>query len=1471
MQNNFGLNFSVALRRVFHVLCLMVLLIQPLAAKMSYSDMLMTISETFASDTCNRPAEPLPPAGYKVTTLADSLSGVNAPFSSVIDSLGNIFYAQQIYNPNDTIYKVTPEGVVSVFANLGNTFDMIGSITIDHLGNIYASHKDTTILKITPAGDISTYAHDPSIWAGSGMTFDSGGNLYSVDSQHGYITKISPDGVVSSHYFNSGYFGMNFDRAGNLYLASPFDDKITKITPNDTIYSFVSGIGGPIGLTFDSAGYLYSSNMSGTISRISPSGAVTTIVSGLPTPVSLNFDKKGNLFTANFYDNSISKIALEADSTSVCPNSFSVALSASTFGNNEVIDWYDAPTGGNKLASDTATFYTPALVTAKTYYAESRNTLSGCVSLKRTAYKVLIDTTCTENIQASNLVFTHVKPTQFTASWAPGNISKREVFVKQANSGTIIPVKSKNYLDDPVFGNGDQIGSSGWFCVYNGSDSIVTVKGLNPLTDYIVQVFESNGHGLLNVSIASDNPRTVTTTCDAPAAPIPPSGLKVKDISVFASPNVDKPTSIAFDSQDNIYFSASADSIYKITPQGVTTPFIYVSTPTGITLDNEGNGYVGSSSYSAVFKMTPAGVFSTYAYQVDSPTDLVFDASGNLLVGNSYTGQTNSISPAGVVTHYTNSFGSGTYGMAIDKAGNLYAAVTYWDYIGKMSAPNTLPQVYVSGTGFPGGLTFDKFGNLYASNNLSGTISKISPAGVATTIASGFDQPSGIKFDSKGNLFVASMGDNSFKKITFGTDSVAVCKGSTATLKAITAESDQVVDWYDAPSGGSLLATDTSFVTPAIDTTTIFYAESRIPASGCVSATRTAYKVVVNAAPALFKVTGGGKYPTGGTGVAVGLDGSQTGVTYQLKVAGRDTLSAITGTGSLLTFGLQTTVGKYTVVATNETTGCTAKMADSAMVAKGPTLFHVTGGGRYCTGGSGVTICLSGSDPGMKYELRSNIVRNDKNLIDSRPTMTGNGSSICFGPITEAATYKIYAKEGPPYVYTQMLDSVVVAVNPLPTAYNVTGGGTYCTGGSGVAVGLSNSKAGITYQLKQGGTDTGLPVKGTGSAISFGLQTVAATYTVLAVDTTTFCQKTMTGSVTVKVSTPPNVAAIAGGAASVCINSKTPAFTDATKSGIWSIVPVTGTASITSGGVVTGLTAGTVNVTYTVTSGCSASVTKSLTINDIPAAPAAITGTKTVCAGSTTALADATAGGVWSSSSTSVATVSGTGVVTGVAAGNTTISYTVSNGSGCTNITTTTVTVNPRAAQPSAFTKSSASVTQGQSNVIYTVTNVSGMTYSWSYSGTGATITGTSNSVTISFSKTATAGVLSVTATNGCGTSTARTLSITMKKYGTKSIDVIDAEAALNPEVTVPVDEFAVYPNPTSGPATFNFQIAENGRVKITIYSITGQLIARIFDADVEAGQPQNVQLEQYLPSGIYPCILQYNGKILSLKLAVRH
>jgi len=102
----------------------------------------------------------------------------------------------------------------------------------------------------------------------------------------------------------------------------------------------------------------------------------------------------------------------------------------------------------------------------------------------------------------------------------------------------------------------------------------------------------------------------------------------------------------------------------------------------------------------------------------------------------------------------------------------------------------------------------------------------------------------------------------------------------------------------------------------------------------------------------------------------------------------------------------------------------------------------------------------------------------------------------------------------------------------------------------------------------------------------------------------------------------PAVAAIAGGAVNVCVGTATPAFTNATAGGTWSIVPGTGTASVDAGRIVTGLTVGTVTVKYTTAAdgnGCINSATAALTVNAFPTLTT-ITGLASVCAGETGAI-----------------------------------------------------------------------------------------------------------------------------------------------------------------------------------------------------------------------------------------------------------
>lgn len=294
--------------------------------------------------------------------------------------------------------------------------------------------------------------------------------------------------------------------------------------------------------------------------------------------------------------------------------------------------------------------------------------------------------------------------------------------------------------------------------------------------------------------------------------------------------------------------------------------------------------------------------------------------------------------------------------------------------------------------------------------------------------------------------------------------------------------------------------------------------------TGCTRNMSGSAVVIVNPLPTMYAVTGGGGYCAGGTGVHVGLANSNPGISYQLMNTGGPVGTALAGTGSPLDFGLITTTGTYTVLATNPATACQNTMSGSALVNINalPTAYTVTGGGNYCSGGSGVSVGLFNSTPGVNYQLY-------RGATAVGAAVPGTGSAITFGAQTTAGGYTVVATNAATGCSNNMLGTVMVAIDPLPGLFVVTGGGNYCTGGTGVLVGLGGSASGINYQLMNGPATVGAPVPGTGAALDFGLQTGTGAYTVVATNPSTGCTNTMTGSVNINTYPLPGLFTISGG------------------------------------------------------------------------------------------------------------------------------------------------------------------------------------------------------------------------------------------------------------------------------------------------------------------------------------------------------
>jgi len=204
----------------------------------------------------------------------------------------------------------------------------------------------------------------------------------------------------------------------------------------------------------------------------------------------------------------------------------------------------------------------------------------------------------------------------------------------------------------------------------------------------------------------------------------------------------------------------------------------------------------------------------------------------------------------------------------------------------------------------------------------------------------------------------------------------------------------------------------------------------------------------------------------------------------------------------------------------------------------------------------------------------------------------------------------------------------------LPFAFTVTGGGPYCAGGSGVAIGLGNSSDGVNYLLYHGPTATGT-VAGTGAAISFGLQRVAGSYTVIGISTSTGCSNIMDGSATVTI-TPtvaPSVSLTTSvGGDTVCAGTSTtftpiPVYGGGTPTYAWTVDGV----AVSTSATYTFIPADgdLVSVTLTSNGACPLPATASTTVRmtvwsqELPVANLSVTPGDTVCQGSAVTLAAA--------------------------------------------------------------------------------------------------------------------------------------------------------------------------------------------------------------------------------------------------------
>ena len=239
------------------------------------------------------------------------------------------------------------------------------------------------------------------------------------------------------------------------------------------------------------------------------------------------------------------------------------------------------------------------------------------------------------------------------------------------------------------------------------------------------------------------------------------------------------------------------------------------------------------------------------------------------------------------------------------------------------------------------------------------------------------------------------------------------CDAGTVTLEATA--SNGTINWYSAPTGGTLLASGNSFTTPSISTTTTYYVEVT---DGTCTSTRTAIIATVNNVPTITSTTPASS--CGAASVTLYASTNQGTINWYNVPTGGTALA----TGTSFTTPLLTETTTYYVDAIDGSCGSSVRTEVVATINEVPTIVSTTSG--YGCNGAATTITAIPS-PG------ASIVWYTVNTTNPTPYAYGNSITVSGASFTYIA--EAYTPDGcrsvRSYVsYTNVPTPIVHSVSP---------------------------------------------------------------------------------------------------------------------------------------------------------------------------------------------------------------------------------------------------------------------------------------------------------------------------------------------------------------------------------------------------------------------------------------------------------
>lgn len=296
---------------------------------------------------------------------------------------------------------------------------------------------------------------------------------------------------------------------------------------------------------------------------------------------------------------------------------------------------------------------------------------------------------------------------------------------------------------------------------------------------------------------------------------------------------------------------------------------------------------------------------------------------------------------------------------------------------------------------------------------------------------------------------------------------VTICSNQGIPSLSVSSEPGSSVNWYDAPTGGTLLQANSLTYTPTAAGT--FYAESYFIASNCKSVARTPVTLTVVTLPTV-SITGTNSICSGNSTNII-LNGTpNTAVTYTIDGGATQTVFINSLGNATIPTPILTANSTYNFLTatSNVLSSCSATLNIPFVITVNSTLTaSISGSSTICSGSNTVLTFTATPNTTVFYTV-------DGGSTQNLPIDSSGIATVTTPNLTSSSTYTLTSiSSSGVNSCTQTLSQIfTISITGLPTASVTANPVSVCSGGSSTLNFSGTPNAIITYSQNGGTSQT---------------------------------------------------------------------------------------------------------------------------------------------------------------------------------------------------------------------------------------------------------------------------------------------------------------------------------------------------------------------------------------------------------------